>query len=156
MGVTPQNILHESRRRNDGLAHIFHDLKLMEREGHRHRPALRAPARERAQGADHHRGDRLGSHYGPSPRSAARRHQAARRGRQAVPAHATRAHHVRARRADREPLGRRARRGAGTCGREGAASLAGAAPRLGAHRADRPHERHALLRTAPPPPRGGA
>lgn len=33
LGVTPQNILHESRRRNDGLAHIFHDLKLMEREG---------------------------------------------------------------------------------------------------------------------------
>ena len=33
IGVTPQNILHESRRRNDGLARIFHDLKLMEREG---------------------------------------------------------------------------------------------------------------------------
>ncbi len=33
LGVTPQNILHASRRRNDGLARIFHDLKLMEREG---------------------------------------------------------------------------------------------------------------------------
>lgn len=33
LGVTPQNILHESRRRNDGLARVFHDLKLMEREG---------------------------------------------------------------------------------------------------------------------------
>jgi ATP-dependent DNA helicase RecG len=33
IGVTPQNILHESKRRNDGLAHVFHDLKLMEREG---------------------------------------------------------------------------------------------------------------------------
>jgi ATP-dependent DNA helicase RecG len=33
IGVTPRNILHESRRRNDGLAHLFHDLKLMEREG---------------------------------------------------------------------------------------------------------------------------
>ena len=33
IGVTPQNILHESRRRNDGLAHLFHDIKLMEREG---------------------------------------------------------------------------------------------------------------------------
>jgi ATP-dependent DNA helicase RecG len=33
IGVTPQNILHASRRRNDGLARIFHDLKLMEREG---------------------------------------------------------------------------------------------------------------------------
>jgi ATP-dependent DNA helicase RecG len=33
MGVTPRNILHASRRRNDGLARIFHDLKLMEREG---------------------------------------------------------------------------------------------------------------------------
>jgi ATP-dependent DNA helicase RecG len=33
IGVTPHNILHESRRRNDGLARIFHDLKLMEREG---------------------------------------------------------------------------------------------------------------------------
>ena len=33
IGVTPQNILHESRRRNDGLAHIFHDIELMEREG---------------------------------------------------------------------------------------------------------------------------
>lgn len=33
LGVTPQNILHASRRRNDGLARVFHDLKLMEREG---------------------------------------------------------------------------------------------------------------------------
>ena len=33
LGVTPKNILHASRRRNDGLARIFHDLKLMEREG---------------------------------------------------------------------------------------------------------------------------
>ncbi len=33
MGVTPKNILHASRRRNDGLARVFHDLKLMEREG---------------------------------------------------------------------------------------------------------------------------
>lgn len=33
LGVTPQNILHASRRRNDGLARVFHDLRLMEREG---------------------------------------------------------------------------------------------------------------------------
>ena len=33
IGVTPQNILHESRRRNDALARIFHDVGLMEREG---------------------------------------------------------------------------------------------------------------------------
>lgn len=33
LGVTPHNILHASRRRNDGLARIFHDLGLMEREG---------------------------------------------------------------------------------------------------------------------------
>jgi ATP-dependent DNA helicase RecG len=33
IGVTPQNILHESRRRNDGLARVFHDLGFMEREG---------------------------------------------------------------------------------------------------------------------------
>lgn len=33
LGVTPHNILHASRRRNDGLARVFHDLKLMEREG---------------------------------------------------------------------------------------------------------------------------
>lgn len=33
LGVTPQNILHESRRRNDRLATLFHDLKLMEKEG---------------------------------------------------------------------------------------------------------------------------
>jgi len=33
LGVTPQNILHTSRRRNEGLARIFHDLQLMEREG---------------------------------------------------------------------------------------------------------------------------
>ena len=33
LGVTPQNILHASRRRNEGLARVFHDLKLMEREG---------------------------------------------------------------------------------------------------------------------------
>lgn len=31
--VTPQNILHQSRRRNDALARVFHDLGLMEREG---------------------------------------------------------------------------------------------------------------------------
>lgn len=33
LGVTPHNILHASRRRNDGLARVFHDLGLMEREG---------------------------------------------------------------------------------------------------------------------------
>lgn len=33
LGVTPQNILHASRRRNDTLARLFHDLKRMEREG---------------------------------------------------------------------------------------------------------------------------
>lgn len=33
LGVTPHNILHASRRRNDGLARVFHDLKLMENEG---------------------------------------------------------------------------------------------------------------------------
>ncbi|MDR2551127.1 MAG: putative DNA binding domain-containing protein [Desulfobulbus sp.] len=33
MGVTPHNILHASRRRNEGLARVFHDLNLMEREG---------------------------------------------------------------------------------------------------------------------------
>jgi len=32
-GVTPTNILHKSVRRNDGLARLFFDLKLMEREG---------------------------------------------------------------------------------------------------------------------------
>lgn len=33
LGVTPQTILHASRRRNDRLAALFHDLKLMEKEG---------------------------------------------------------------------------------------------------------------------------
>jgi len=33
LGVTPQTILDASRRRNDGLARVFHDLGLMEREG---------------------------------------------------------------------------------------------------------------------------
>jgi ATP-dependent DNA helicase RecG len=33
LGVTPRNILHASRRRNDGLARVFHDVTLMEREG---------------------------------------------------------------------------------------------------------------------------
>lgn len=33
IGVTPENILHKSVRRNDHLARLFHDLKLMEREG---------------------------------------------------------------------------------------------------------------------------
>lgn len=33
LGVTPSNLLHASRRRNDGLARVFHDLGLMEREG---------------------------------------------------------------------------------------------------------------------------
>lgn len=32
-GVTPQNILHTTVRRNEHLARLFHDLKLMEREG---------------------------------------------------------------------------------------------------------------------------
>ncbi len=33
LGVSPANILHQSRRRNDALARVFHDLGLMEREG---------------------------------------------------------------------------------------------------------------------------
>jgi ATP-dependent DNA helicase RecG len=33
LGVTPQNILHTTVRRNEILARLFHDLKLMEREG---------------------------------------------------------------------------------------------------------------------------
>ena len=33
LGVTPQNILHQSVRRNDEMARVFHDLELMEREG---------------------------------------------------------------------------------------------------------------------------
>ena len=32
LGVTSQNVLHASRRRNDALARAFHDLQLMERE----------------------------------------------------------------------------------------------------------------------------
>lgn len=31
--MTPQNVLHASRRRNNALARVFHDLQLMEREG---------------------------------------------------------------------------------------------------------------------------
>lgn len=33
LGVTPRNILHQSVRRNDALARVFHDVNLMEREG---------------------------------------------------------------------------------------------------------------------------
>jgi ATP-dependent DNA helicase RecG len=33
LGVTPRNILHQSVRRNEQLARVFHDLGLMEREG---------------------------------------------------------------------------------------------------------------------------
>lgn len=33
VGVEPARILHESQRRNPALARVFHDLKLMEREG---------------------------------------------------------------------------------------------------------------------------
>ncbi len=33
LGVTPRNMLHASRRRNEALARVFHDLGLMEREG---------------------------------------------------------------------------------------------------------------------------
>lgn len=33
LGVTPQNVLHTTVRRNENLARLFHDLKLMEREG---------------------------------------------------------------------------------------------------------------------------
>lgn len=32
-GVTPQNVVHTSVRRNEHFARLFHDLKLMEREG---------------------------------------------------------------------------------------------------------------------------
>ena len=31
--MTPQNILHQSVRRNDEMGRVFHDLGLMEREG---------------------------------------------------------------------------------------------------------------------------
>lgn len=31
--MTPQNVLHTTVRRNEHLARLFHDLKLMEREG---------------------------------------------------------------------------------------------------------------------------
>lgn len=33
LGVTPRNILHASRRRNEALARVFHDVGLMEKEG---------------------------------------------------------------------------------------------------------------------------
>jgi ATP-dependent DNA helicase RecG len=33
LGVTPKTMLHASRRRNNRMATIFHDLRLMEREG---------------------------------------------------------------------------------------------------------------------------
>ena len=33
IGVTPQNILHTTVKRNEHLAKVFYDLKLMEREG---------------------------------------------------------------------------------------------------------------------------
>lgn len=33
LGVTPQNVLHTTVRRNEHLARLLHDLKLMEREG---------------------------------------------------------------------------------------------------------------------------
>jgi len=33
IGVTPQNVLHTTVRRNEHLARLFHDIKLMEREG---------------------------------------------------------------------------------------------------------------------------
>jgi len=33
LGISPANVLHRSRRRNDGLARVFHDLGLMENEG---------------------------------------------------------------------------------------------------------------------------
>lgn len=33
LGVTPRNVLHTTVRRNEHLAKVFHDLKLMEREG---------------------------------------------------------------------------------------------------------------------------
>ena len=33
LGVTPQNVLHTTVRRNEHLVRLFHDLRLMEREG---------------------------------------------------------------------------------------------------------------------------
>src|SRR5690606_36763960 len=32
-GVTPRTMLHASRRRNERLATLFHDMRLMEKEG---------------------------------------------------------------------------------------------------------------------------
>ena len=40
LGVTPRNILHQSVRRNNELARVFHDLNLMEREGQRLRSVV--------------------------------------------------------------------------------------------------------------------
>ena len=134
IGVTPKNILHASRRRNDGLARIFHDLKLMEREGSgidllferllasgRKVPTIR-------EGTD--------SVHVTVPRRVVQPGiiQAARRGGQAVPAHAARAHHLRARRADRGALGGRARGAAGAAGRQRFAPVARPAPRMGPRR----------------------
>lgn len=109
IGVTPRNILHASRRRNDGLARIFHDLKLMEREGSGIDLLFERLLCEWAQGPNHRREDRLGSRHGAPAGGAARRHPAARRGRPALPARAARAHHVLARRADRGAVGGRSR-----------------------------------------------
>ena len=66
IGVTPKNILHASRRRNDGLARIFHDLEADGARGQRHRPALRAPARRAVARLRPSRRDRLRSRR-PSP-----------------------------------------------------------------------------------------
>ena len=110
IGVTPKNILHASRRRNDGLARIFPRPEVDGARRQRHRPAVRATACEWAQGSDRRRGDRLGSRYSTPARGAARRHPTAHRGRSALPPHAARAHHVRARCANRGAVGGRARR----------------------------------------------
>ena len=40
LGVTPRNMLHSSRRRNESLARVFHDLGLMEGERSRARYRL--------------------------------------------------------------------------------------------------------------------
>ncbi len=92
LGVTPRNILHASRRRNDGLARVFHDLKLMEREGSGF--DLRAPARGAAR-ADSHEG--TDSVHVPS-RDAwfTPGDPPARRDRPALQPHAARAHRPRA------------------------------------------------------------
>jgi ATP-dependent DNA helicase RecG len=143
LGVTPQNILHASRRRNDGLARIFHDLKLMEREGSGFDlmyDRLLTSGRARGHSA-----------AGGAPRC----HPPHRRRGSTRPSDPARAHRSRHVGPVRGDVGRRAGRRPRAARARGAAALDRPPRRAGVRGADGSNAGNPLLRGAGPPARCG-